>query len=208
MAYGMYRHPRYDRLFSEEEYKFYEGPWFDDDIRDWFDLSQDGATTFLRGSENPILVFIDGACAGNGTPLATGGYGVYWGPNSDYNVCKPLKASQPQTSQRAELTAAIVALNQIERQSREWDNPSNVYILVTDSAYLVNSMTNYVYKWRVNDYTAATGREVVNRDLFERLDYKLDVMSEGRQNIDVLFWKVDRFYNQDADRLAKTATSY
>jgi ribonuclease HI len=207
MAYEMYCDQASHRLFSQEEYVSSEGYAYLEDIDEYFDLSPNGETTLLLGNENATLVFIDGACARNGTPSATGGYGVYWGPNSDYNVCKPLKASQPHTSQRAELTAAIVALNQIERQFKESDNESNLYILVTDSAYLVNSMTDYVYKWRNNDYTAATGREVVNRDLFERLDYKLDAMADGRQNIDVMFWKVDRIYNQEADRLAKMAAS-
>jgi hypothetical protein len=154
MAYEIYCDPDYDRLFSQTRYEFHNGYRSKQDIRHHFELSPDGEITFLRGKKIPILVFIDGACARNGTPSATGGYGVYWGPDSYYNVCKPLKASQPQTSQRAELTAAIVALNQIERESKEWDEPSNFYILVSDSAYLVNSMTDYVYKWRENDYTA------------------------------------------------------
>jgi len=151
-----------------------------------------------------IGVYVDGACPGNGMPWAKGGYGVFFGPNSPYNVSKPLKENSPQTSQRAELTAALVALNQIERIVNHYDGTKlNLFIILTDSAYLVNSLTSYIYKWRLNDYTAASGREVANRDLFERLDDKLEIMENGRQGIDVLFWKVDRSENEDADNLAK-----
>lgn len=80
-----------------------------------------------------------------------------------------------------------------------------MFIIVTDSAYLVNSITNYIYKWNDNDFVAASGREVVNRDLFERIDDKLDAMEFGRQKIPVLFWKVDRSENEDADELARNA---
>jgi ribonuclease HI len=78
-------------------------------------------------------------------------------------------------------------------------------IIATDSAYLVNSLTSYVYKWRGNGYRAATGDLVVNRDLFSRIDDKLNAMELGRQKIPVLFWKVDRSENEEADELAKDA---
>jgi ribonuclease HI len=148
-------------------------------------------------------VYVDGACPGNGQSWARGGYGVFFGPNSDSNVSKPLKDGTPQTSQRAELMATLVALHQIENFVSYNPDYHRLWVILTDSAYVVNSLTNYIYKWRENDYTASSGREVANRDLFERLDRKLDQMECGRQGIDVLFWKVDRSENQEADGLAK-----
>ncbi|KAJ3278496.1 hypothetical protein HK104_002289 [Borealophlyctis nickersoniae] len=57
----------------------------------------------------PIFVYADGACSQNGSFGARGGYGVYFGPNSPYNVSKPLQG--PATNQRAELTAVIAAIH-------------------------------------------------------------------------------------------------
>jgi len=150
-----------------------------------------------------IVVSVDGACIGNGQYWARGGYGIYFGPQSRFNVSNPLKTG-PHTSQRVELMACFVALNQIEKFC--WMNDSCrqlTFVIATDSAYLFNSITSYVYKWRVNNYTSALGRPVVNQDLFERIDDKLCSMAYGRQQIDVLFWKVDRSENQEADRLAR-----
>jgi hypothetical protein len=43
--------------------------------------------------------------------------------------------------------------------------------------------------------------------LFEQLDVKLDIMA-GRQDIDVLFWKVDRDENGAANELARDGVEY
>ena len=78
-----------------------------------------------------------------------------------------------------------------------------LFIVVTDSAYLVDCLAKYVYKWRVNGWKTSKGNEVANRDLIESLDKMLDDMSS--RDIDVLFWKVDRSENIEADRLANMA---
>ena len=74
-------------------------------------------------------------------------------------------------------------------------------VIAADSAYLVNSLTD-VHKWNKNGYTASTGNKVVNRDLFQIIDHKLQAMEYGRQKIPV-FWKVDRSQNEEADYLAR-----
>ena len=197
----LYRHQDFHRLFSLEGFGI-RNP----ELSNWVYENADGTFRYLQG-HHALVVSVDGACAGNGKPWAKGGYGVYFGPNSEYNVSNPLKEHHPQTSQRAELTACLVALNQIERiaGNHTFSPPLNMFIIVSDSAYLVNSLTNYIDKWNDNDFVAASGREVVNRDLFERIDDKLDIMEFGRQEIPVLFWKVDRSENEDADELAKDA---
>jgi ribonuclease HI len=197
----LYRHGDFHRLFSLENIGIH-----DPQPSEWVYENSEGTFRHLN-RYHAVVVSVDGACSGNGKPWAKGGYGVYFGPNSEYNVSNPLKEHQPQTSQRAELTACLVALNQIERIASNYTfiPQSGVFIIVTDSAYLVDSLTNYIYKWNDNGFVAASGREVVNRDLFERIDDKLDAMEFGRQKIPVLFWKVDRSENEDADELAKDA---
>jgi len=64
-------------------------------------------------------------------------------------------------------------------------------------------MTSYVYTWNRNGYRTSMGTPVKNQDLIRRIDSKLDAMAYGRQDIDVLFWKIDRSENQEADELAK-----
>jgi len=160
--------------------------------------------TFVRCDYHPRVIFVDGSCRSNGQYGSRGGYGVWFGPNSSYNVSNPLKSNTRHTNQRAELTACLVALNQIEKfHLFNGDSCSNTYIIATDSAYLVNAMTSYVYTWNRNGYRTSMGTPVENQDLIRRIDSKLDAMAYGRQDIDVLFWKIDRSENQEADELAK-----
>lgn len=149
-----------------------------------------------------IGLYIDGACPGNGSERARGAFGVYFGRQSPYNVSGTLPPDEPQTSQRAELMAAIMALEQIRECSLEHRSINN-YIIVTDSAYLVNSITEYIFRWKQNGWMTSSGRCVANRGLFEILDKWLDDCSY--HNVYVQFWKVDRSENEEADQLARSA---
>lgn len=191
--------PQIPRLFSGRLLDLYDATPSEVVVESSFGLSM-----LDRDYADAMVVFIDGCCFRNGKSDASGGYGVYFGQNSKYNVSSPLKGYPRHTNQRAELAACLVALNQIERINNNEVSPEGYpWIMITDSAYLVNSLTRYVYKWRGNDYTAATGYAVANRDLFELIDTKLDKMALGRQRIDVVFWKVDRSDNEAADYLAR-----
>jgi len=52
-----------------------------------------------------LVVHIDGACRGNGTPTARPSYGVFFGEGSPYNTYGLLPSNLPQTSTRAEIEA-------------------------------------------------------------------------------------------------------
>lgn len=76
-------------------------------------------------------------------------------------------------------------------------------VIKTDSAYLVNSMTSYVIKWRNNNYTNARGRPVANQDLFRELDAICNRLADIR--VQARFWLVPRSQNMQADKLANAA---
>jgi ribonuclease HI len=61
-------------------------------------------------SDDYVIVWTDGACSNNQErKLASAGVGVYFGPNSPFNISEHLRGNI-QTNQRAELTAVIRAL--------------------------------------------------------------------------------------------------
>src|SRR5258708_3475064 len=151
-----------------------------------------------------IMVFIDGACLDNGGPNARAGYGVYFGDDSPHSLSRAVRAHERQTSQRAELRSALAALYQIRRLIDFRNGNIKKIVLVTDSAYVARSMSEYVVKWRDNNYMSARGFEVVNRDLIELLDNEIVDLEEDDDCV-VQFWKVPRAWNTDADSLAKDA---
>jgi ribonuclease HI len=149
-----------------------------------------------------IGLYIDGACLANGTPWAKAGVGVYFGPRSQYNNSQQCPKSWTHTSQRAELYAAITALEIIDDHIAS-STTIDTFVIVSDSAYLVNSITNYIYRWQNNGWITTAGKDVANQDMWENLDDRLDAMLDS--GVNVLFWKCDRSENTEADRLARLA---
>ncbi len=68
-----------------------------------------------------MSVYTDGACSHNGQANATAGIGVFWGPNHPLNLSRKLSNngdSGGQTNNRAEITAAIVAIKQVKYKKK------------------------------------------------------------------------------------------
>jgi ribonuclease HI len=103
-----------------------------------------------------VKVYTDGACKGNPGP---GGYGciiVRKGKTLE------LKGGEKATTNNImEMTAAIVALQQLEK-------PSEVE-LTTDSQYLVKGMTEWVDGWIRKNWVNASKQPVKNKDLWQEL---------------------------------------
>ncbi len=124
-----------------------------------------------------IMIFTDGSSRGNPGP---GGFGaiIIAPTNNESRLPKPGTGRQAgitnyevkeiggreerTTNNRMELQAAISALLVIRN--------SNFAIRVyTDSAYLINGITKWVFGWRKNNWMTATKKPVENRDLWEEL---------------------------------------
>lgn len=194
---------RYDREFSPTDYD-----WDHDSLPSEILVANRWGTFFNltvpEGGIQPDIIglYIDGACPGNGQPWARGAYGIYFGENSRYNEYGVLPGGPTPTSQRAELWAAIMAMEKIIAC---WSDHNDIdeYIVVTDSTYLVNSISSYIDKWKANGWITAAGRDVANQDLIKRLDNLLGRYSN--QGIYVYFWAVPRSETEDADALANRA---
>lgn len=109
------------------------------------------------------------------------------------------------TNQRAEITAALEACKICYEilTTPDLDQEIRQIVIKSDSVYLVNSMVEWVEKWRDNDYKPRRGTPVVNRDLLSRLDEWVARLE--RMGVDVRFWHVLRPQNKQADKLADAA---
>jgi ribonuclease HI len=109
-------------------------------------------------SEQPVVVFTDGAAKGNPGP---GGWGVVIS-TPEGQVAELGGGAPHTTNNRMELSGAIAALTYLEQR------PSRIAIY-TDSTYVIQGITQWVYAWRRRGWKTAEGAEVMNRDLWERL---------------------------------------
>lgn len=102
-------------------------------------------------------IWTDGACSGNPGP---GGWGAILRAGSHE---KELSGGEVlTTNNRMELLAAIGALEALRKPC--------VVNLHTDSEYLRNGVTKWMFGWRRNGWRTADRKPVKNQDLWQRLD--------------------------------------
>ena len=101
-----------------------------------------------------IKVYTDGACRGNPGP---GGWGVYIRLNDEE---KDLYGGNPETTNnQMEMQAALEALKYLK-------DKDEVIELYTDSNYLRQGITEWIHKWKLNNWRTAAKKPVANRDLW------------------------------------------
>ncbi|KAL9579147.1 MAG: hypothetical protein Q9212_005276 [Teloschistes hypoglaucus] len=161
---------------------------------------------------NAIIVAVDGACRGNGFPGAQSSHGIFFAPQSPYNRSVLHTDTNP-TSQKAELRACLQALGLVADVQRGFVKggppiervvgPLGRLVIKADSAYLLNSMTDFITKWRMNGYRTSKGTIVVNHEIFAQIDREVRILEA--LGVKVAFWHVPRERNQNADSLANAA---
>lgn len=117
------------------------------------------------------FAFTDGAAKGNPGP---GGWGAI-AVSLDGHVAELGGGSAHTTNNRMELSGAIGALEHFARR------PGKVAIY-TDSTYVIQGITKWVWGWRKRGWKTADGGDVLNRELWERLS--LLVSARGATEIE------------------------
>lgn len=105
-----------------------------------------------------ITIFTDGSSRGNPGP---GGWGAII--VTDTRVIELGGGEDATTNNRMELTAVIEAL------SNSLISAQDIIIINSDSRYVINGSTNWMYGWKTNGWITKTKEEVLNRDLWERM---------------------------------------
>jgi len=109
-----------------------------------------------------LFAYTDGACSGNPGP---GGWGALLIAREGDTVVKEreLSGGEPETTNnRMELMAAITALETLAK-------PSTLTV-VTDSSYVKDGITKWMFGWKKNGWKTAAKKPVKNVELWQRLD--------------------------------------
>ena len=139
------------------------------------------------GSPKKITIHTDGACDGNPGP---GG----WAALLRYDAhSRELTGGEPATTNnRMELQAAISALAALKE-------PCEV-TLFTDSAYLRGGITEWLPRWKADQWRTADRKPVKSDDLWRQLD---SVVSRHRITWQWLKGHVGHLDNERCDQLAR-----
>jgi ribonuclease HI len=119
---------------------------------------------------NKFIVYTDGSSRGNPGP---GGWGAII--IGEEFVKEIGGRDEKTTNNRMEMMAAIEGLRNI---------PENFNIEVnSDSEYLINGITKWIINWQKNNWRTKDKREVLNKDLWEKLLLETEKMKIEWQKV-------------------------
>ena len=136
-----------------------------------------------------IYIYTDGACRGN---PGEGGWGSLLKCG---NYEKEIKGyAELTTNNIMELTAVIESLKILKKSSN--------IVIVTDSTYVKNGITEWIFNWKNKGWKTANKKPVKNKELWQELDQE----SQKHQ----IKWEwikghSGHFGNEKADQLANEA---
>lgn len=111
----------------------------------------------LQHTDTTVHIFTDGACRGNPGPGGWGALLQYAGREKQL-----YGAEAHTTNNRMELMAVIQALAELKR-------PCQV-IVTTDSQYVQKGISEWLPKWKSNNWRNSAKKEVKNMDLWKNLE--------------------------------------
>ena len=115
-----------------------------------------------------VNIYTDGACRGN---PGDGGWGVLI---KYENTSKEIYGGEKNTTNnKMELKAAIEGLKAL--------NESCIVNLTTDSKYVMQGITSWIKKWKINKWKNSNKKDVKNKELWIELD-KLCMKHDVRWN--------------------------
>lgn len=134
-----------------------------------------------------ITIYTDGACSGN---PGVGG----WGAILIYkdNKKELYGGNLYTTNNKMELTAVIEALKSLKKEC-EID-------LYTDSKYVKDGITEWLYNWKKNNWKNSQKKDVLNKELWQELD---NLQSSHKINWYWVKGHANNELNNRADELAR-----
>jgi ribonuclease HI len=114
-----------------------------------------------------MIYYTDGACSKNGSKDSSGGFGVVEVDKDDNIIWQFQDTKSPTTNNEMELMAILAALHHItlETQKTDFFKP----IIYSDSAYCVNLINDWMYKWKENGWKRPKNQEVKNLEIIKSI---------------------------------------
>ena len=108
-----------------------------------------------------LKIYTDGACSGN---PGKGGWAAIILDDSNQSSISGSESNT--TNNRMELMAPIMALKKIKKKSE--------ITIFTDSKYVKDGITDWIKKWKLNNWKSSNKKPVKNKDLWVELDNLTD----------------------------------
>lgn len=144
-----------------------------------------------------MIIYTDGACSGNGSAAAVGGFGIVV-LDDDENLLEIYnKQNLNTTNNREELRAILYAMI-------KYGNQKTPPIVYSDSAYAVNTFNTWMFSWAVKGWIKSDNKTPENLDLIKAY-YELYVDRNYRIDLRKCRGHFGVKWNEMADKLAVAA---
>ena len=137
--------------------------------------------------DKEAVVYTDGACSGNPGP---GGWGATI--KIEDETFEIFGGEDNTTNNRMELIAAIKAL--------EYLNENHKITLYTDSNYVKDGITKWIFNWKKNNWKTSAKKPVKNSDLWIQLD---EIQNKREVKWNWVKGHAGNLGNERADELAR-----
>ena len=137
--------------------------------------------------DKEAIVYTDGACSGNPGP---GGWGATIKIGDE--TFEIFGGEDNTTNNRMELIAAIKAL--------EYLNENHKITLYTDSNYVKDGITKWIFNWKKNNWKTSAKKPVKNSDLWIQLD---EIQNKREVKWNWIKGHAGNLGNERADELAR-----
>ena len=143
-----------------------------------------------------MIIYTDGACSGNGSANAVGGFGIIVLDDNENLITTHHEQVQNTTNNRMELSAILWAMI-------KYGSEQPVPVVYSDSAYAVNTLTVWMWGWERKGWLKSDNTEPENLDLIQafhklwNMGYRIDLRKCHGHSGD--------HWNEQADKLAVAA---
>lgn len=149
-----------------------------------------------------IFIAVSAVCTPHGSKYPKAAIGIYFARDSHFNI--GVCVAEPKLCHmKTQLHACLRALHETLEFKMNGFTDLEGIVIKTDSDYIVRHMTDCIVKWRQNGFKNSKGSFVSNADLFIQIDSLIGHLNN--LGVEVLFWQVGRFENEEADALASAA---
>lgn len=125
----------------------------------------------IHKDPNALYIFTDGSSINNGSKNANSGFGIFIPEPEKMRVKISSKLPKGKTNNYAELKAILESLKilnctdeNILKQAKK-----DKVVIVTDSQYSINCITQWSHKWIKKGWVSSTGEEVKNKELIQEI---------------------------------------
>ena len=114
-----------------------------------------------------MIVYVDGACRGNGKDNASGGFGVVVLDDKENILDLYSKHCDGTTNNREELKAILYVMLKYGKKEYNFTIDESPPIVYSDSAYCVNTFNQWMFSWAKNGWLKSDNKIPENMDLIQ-----------------------------------------